>query len=459
MGEKMLRQSLSLSGAYIPGRFIGGLVCVLLSLMLAACNDSETPEELGVVVTPSSTEGPAPFNVSFDVSSTTSVSWVSWDFGDGTRTETVGDSSVSHTFTEPGEHIVVVHVHTSKTSITANRVTINVNVLADEGAPPPGGGGDSTQDINLVVASFAIDSELTPGTFETVSAIVQNVGTDAIQGSGLINVGYYLSTDDVITVDDILIGDTSIAIGDFFQAEEIPFGVEVLAPGENYQFDHPLALTNNVPAGTYYAGALVDYIDYYDWYTFTRSTDTSEFQYPTNVVVPETDEADNSRVLAQQVTVTGLACIDDAFEPDSSSVDATVIVPGEMQARNFCHDNADWLQFDAVQGNVYKIATEVIGAEADTQLMLYDRDATSILLFNDNVLNAPFITLCGQIYTADLECGWPPNPRSEIVWEALASGTYFIRVRLANCDEDEDAYCSDSPDGAGLDTEYTISLQ
>jgi hypothetical protein len=325
---------------------------------------------------------------------------------------------------------------------------------------PPGGDGDPLPDVNLVITSFAIDNLLTPGSFETVSAIVQNTGSDPLQGSGSISVGYYLSTDDIITVDDILIGDTSIAIGDFFQAGDISFGVESLAPGQNYQFDHALALTNNIPAGVYYAGAIVDYIDYYHWYAFARATDTLEFEFPVNVVVPESDETDNTRVLtADQVTVTGLACVDDAFEPDNSTDSATTIAPGETQVRNFCHDNADWLQFDAVQGNIYKITTQVTGLEADTQLMLYDQDGSSMLLFNDNIYNGPFITSCGSLYTVDLQCGWPPNPPSEIVWEALASGTYFVRVRLTNCDEDEDHYCASSPDGAGLDTEYAVSLQ
>ena len=339
--------------------------------------------------------------------------------------------------------------------------TGNISPPGADGDPAAGDNGDVDlmPDVNLVVASFAIDSLLTPGSFETVSAIVQNIGSDPLQGSGSINVGYYLSTDNVITVDDILIGDTSIAIGDFFQAGDISFGVESLAPGENYQFDHPLALTSNIPAGVYYAGAIVDYIDYYHWYTFARATDTVEFEFPVDVVVPETDETDNTRVLtANQVTVTGLTCDDDAFEPDNSTGAATVIAPGETQVRNFCHDNADWLQFDAVQGNIYKITTQITGLEADTQLMLYDRDGSSILLFNDNIYNGPFVTECGQLYTVDLECGWPPNPPSEIVWEALASGTYFVRVRLTNCDEDKDQYCASSPDGAGLDTEYSISL-
>lgn len=61
-------------------------------------------------------------------------------------------------------------------------------------------------------------------------------------------------------------------------------------------------------------------------------------------------------------------------------------------------------------------------------------------------------------------------PRSEIVWESQATGTYFVKVRVTSCDEDKDAFCESlrpsnlvngvgSPDGAGLDTEYTITLQ
>lgn len=457
----MSRKLFRLDGTSYSRRLRAGLVCALLSLVLAACDDDDdigpaTPE---VIITPSATEGDAPLNVTFNVSGAgTSVTSAVWDFGDGGSAQSVGKASVSHTFEQPGANVVTVTVTTSRPTIAVYEIAMIINVLGDD--TPPGGGGGPVRDVNLVVASFAIDDQLTPGGYETVSAIVQNIGLDELQGSGLINVGYYLSTDDTITVDDILIGDTSIAIGDFFQAEDIAFGIESLAAGENYQFDHPLAVTSNVPAGVYYAGAIVDYLDYYEWYTFPRSTDTEEFEFPVHVTVAETDETDNARVLmAHQVTVAGPGCADDAFEPDNSSGSANVIAPGDVQARNFCSDNADWLQFDAVQGSVYKITAQVTGAEADTQLMLYDRDASSLLLYNDNILNGPFITPCGFVYTADLECGWPPNPSSEIVWEALASGTYFIRLRLANCDEDKDPHCALSPDGAGLDTEYSISLQ
>lgn len=112
----------------------------------------------------------------------------------------------------------------------------------------------------------------------------------------------------------------------------------------------------------------------------------------------------------------------------------------------------------------------------DTQLILYDRDGQSILLFQDNI---------NDLETVDLLKGWPyslepcdpdiertcNNPDSEIVWEAEYTGTYYVKVRTATCDEDLDTYCNNinlpvsdfeyntSPDGVGLNTEYTVTLE
>jgi hypothetical protein len=333
-------------------------------------------------------------------------------------------------------------------------------------------------DVNLVVTSFAIDRDLSPGTWETVSAIIQNTGSGKLEGSGHIDVGYFLSTDDEITVDDIFLGDTSIGIGDSFSRDDVDFGFESLSAGENYQFDHQLAITNNLAPGNYYVGAIVDYIDYYEWYTFPRATDTNEYAFPEHVTVDESDETDNVRVIPEyMVAVNNPTCTDDVYEPDSINADATPIRPGQTQIRNFCRDNSDWLAFDAVQGNIYKISTETIGTEVDTQLILYDTDGTSILLFHDNIGNdsdnniaRPTCPPSQSNDIVDLGCGWPEIPRSELVWEAQASGMYFIKVRTTHCDEDLDDFCEaipntagpeglGSPDGTGLDTEYSVTLQ
>ena len=428
---------------------------MLAMVTLAGC-DSGGGNENAVVDNPDNTisvrastlEGLVPLDVTFTVNGEF-VENVVWDFGDGQTTGTGGTDSVTHTFVEPGQLTVnaAVTAKTSYIDVETFNFVVPINVIPD---------------VNLIVQSFAIDTEVTPLGLETVSAIIQNIGVSALTGSGHIDVGYFLSTDDVITVDDIYIGDTSIVIGDSFNQAEVPFGFEQLSPGENYQYDHQLAVKGNIPEGTYFAGAIVDYIDEYEWYTFPRATDSQEYMFPEHATVDETIETDNARLLpAHQVTVSAPVCADDVFEPDNGSAAATPISLGETQARNFCYDNSDWLQFDAVQGGVYKISTATLGTETDTQLILYDRDGSSILLFHDNI---------GNWATVDLESDWPGDPSSEIVWEAQFTGTYFIKVRTTTCDEDKDASCESissanspegvgSPDGVGLDTEYSITVQ
>ncbi len=440
-------------------RFFRPLIIILISAALSSCSGGSSgsseqedgSDQSSVAIIASVSEGFAPLEVTFSVvENGTNVKSVFWDFGDG-QSLSAGDGPVTHTFSASGDYSVSASLDTTNSATPVIR-TSSITVF---------------KNVNLVVSSFAIDDALTPGSLETISAIIQNIGTDSLDSEGVyIDVGYYLSTDENITVDDIYIGDTSIQIGTFFTQSDIQFGFQELAPGENYQFDHQLAVKGNVPAGTYYAGAIVDYVHEFDWYTFPRSTDTREYSFPVHVVVPESNENDNVRLLpAHQVTVSAETCVDDAYESDNSSMEATVISVGQTQVHNFCFDNSDWLQFDAVEGGVYKITTFDLGLETDTQLILYDKDASSILLFHDNLGNVE-----AETKTVDLESDFPPRPESEIVWEAQSAGTYYIRVRTTACDEDLDDHCETknpsmapegigSPDGVGLDTEYSISLQ
>ena len=448
-----------------------GLSCVLLlTLFITGCNDDDDNDSTEVTVTASRTEGIAPVTVSFDVQGIddADINSISWDFGDGTGASTsyLSDSyDVSHTYTTTGTHTVTAIVYAWGGGVYTGLSRVIV-----------------IPDVNLVVSSFAIDPEFTPCDIETVSAIIQNIGVMDLAGAGDLHVGYYLSTDETITVDDIYIGDTTIIVGDYFLQSEVPFGFELLSPSENYQYVHQLSTKCNIPGGTYYAGAFVDYLDEYHWYTFPRATDTDEYVFPKPSVVWESNEDDNIRVLpAFAVTVPNDECFDDIYDikGDDDSATATLILPGESQQHNFCFDNSDWLKFDAIQGRVYGISTktdhQVVGGvnlsptEADTQLILYDRDASSILLFEDNKR----VFECTDIHTVDLESGWPVcDPDSEIVWEAEFSGTYFIKVRTTTCDEDEpfDPHCNGvspedliisntSPDGVGLNTDYTVTFE
>ena len=88
---------------------------------------------------------------------------------------------------------------------------------------------------------------------------------------------------------------------------------------------------------------------------------------------------------------------------------------------------------------------------------------------DDNLTAPPNCPPLQDNDTVDLGCDWPVIPRSEIVWETQVTGTYFIKVRTTTCDEDFDSFCETrpsrgpegfgSPDGVGLDTAYSITLQ
>ena len=175
-------------------------------------------------------DGFNPLTVTFDVIGPSSViDGATWLFDGGDTAETAGTSSITYTFVNPGEITVHVIVIARDESSGNYEFDIPITVLPD---------------VNLIVSSFAIDTELTAGGLETISAIIQNIGSDTLTGEGSgaviphIDVGYYLSTDDNISVDDIFIGDTSIFISAFFTGTDVVFGVQSLAPGENYQYDH-----------------------------------------------------------------------------------------------------------------------------------------------------------------------------------------------------------------------------
>lgn len=451
---------------------------IALAAALAGCDDgdngSATSGSIDLEFTAAPIQGFAPLTVT--LSTDMPQEGMVWDFGDGSPTVT-DVRRLDHTFELPGVYTVSLSVTDESGNVTSTTREITANAS-----------------VNLVVTNFAISATATtsptttlassPGYFNTVSATIQNIGTGPVAGSGLLHVGYYLSKDQNITVDDIYIGDTSIVLG---SNELVPgqFGVPQLGPQEQYSYVHALANKGNIPNGNYYAGAIVDYIDRYDWYDFPSATDTLEYSYPSHVTVTETNENDNVSPL-QQVTVSSTVCTRDMYENDDNAANATVLGIDTTQTHNLCFDNSDWFQFSAVEGNVYKVTVNVVdgtAGEVDPQLILYDQNAKDILLFQDNRNNFPTVDLGSGWCTGDIDpVTLESNPNthfcagSSIVWKATATGTYFLKVRTATCDEDQDDYCQDaspgdidptnpitnpntSPDGVGNNTGYTITLQ
>ena len=78
------------------------------------------------------------------------------------------------------------------------------------------------------------------------------------------------------------------------------------------------------------------------------------------------------------------ACLDDEFEHDDDSSRAVLVaVDSPPQARAHCQDE-DWIAFDGVEGTTYVIETSDLSASNDTVISLWDTDAQTLLLADDN---------------------------------------------------------------------------
>ena len=143
------------------------------------------------------------------------------------------------------------------------------------------------------------------------------------------------------------------------------------------------------------------------WTPTSIATDTAT---PTSTTTPtSTHTPTPTSTPTNTPTATPTATVaPDAFEPDNSSAQASVItVNGAAQSHNFQPaSDEDWVKFTAVKDALYTIFTSNLGAIADTILELYDTDGTTLLDGNDDSI----------------------AKASRIDWTASADGTYFVRV-------------------------------
>ncbi|MGD9495441.1 MAG: S8 family serine peptidase [Armatimonadota bacterium] len=120
---------------------------------------------------------------------------------------------------------------------------------------------------------------------------------------------------------------------------------------------------------------------------------------------------------AYEIAISGTAAVQgDAYEPDNSSAEATLIATdGTRQEHDFhVGGDVDWLCFDAGAGDRYRLKTAL--GSADTCIFLYGTDAATLLAHNDD--RVPSYVGPGL---ADYS--------SEIVWDCPADGRYYVKVR------------------------------
>ncbi|MEM7129847.1 MAG: trypsin-like serine protease [Chloroflexota bacterium] len=125
---------------------------------------------------------------------------------------------------------------------------------------------------------------------------------------------------------------------------------------------------------------------------YLNTLGASDMTYDVSVIGEATDEP-----------VTG-----DRYEPDDSTVGAsTIATDGSIQAHSFhVASDIDWVQFDAVAGVQYAIATSNLQGEADTLISLYEPDGTTLITLNDD------------------DDGYA----SKIEWKVSDAGMYFVKI-------------------------------
>lgn len=127
------------------------------------------------------------------------------------------------------------------------------------------------------------------------------------------------------------------------------------------------------------------------------------------------------------LAVTASACQADGLEDDDSAAQArNLAVGGAAQSRTSCPaSDEDWGKFSASAGKIYVIQTSNLGADGDTELVLYDQNGATELIRNDDF-------------------GY--GRASRIVWQAPGAGVYFVRVRHHN------------PTASGAGTQYDLAV-
>jgi hypothetical protein len=154
--------------------------------------------------------------------------------------------------------------------------------------------------------------------------------------------------------------------------------------------------------------------------TLTPTSTTTPTATPTaTVTLTPTGTATGTPTPTPTPTATSTPC-SDSYEPDDTHLEAKAIVPGDPPQHRSFHtaNDLDFIKLATMTNYIYTIRTLNLEGATDTILTILDTDGTTALMMNDDDPENP--------------------PASRIVWQAPASGTYFIRVsnflNLGNCD-------------------------
>lgn len=145
------------------------------------------------------------------------------------------------------------------------------------------------------------------------------------------------------------------------------------------------------------------------------STPTSTATRPPTGVPTNTPTATATPTSSPSPTPTSTPGCEDTYEEDDTPPNASWISTEAIPQTHTFHKplDVDWVKFEGVADSTYTIVTSNLISDTDTVLALYPAD----------ILVDPYTRALAS--NDDYGAGWA----SRIVWRALESGTYYIRVR------------------------------
>ena len=202
-----------------------------------------------------------------------------------------------------------------------------------------------------------LDTESRTETF-SVSVTITNVGTENLVEGELFSVEYYLSEDDLITPDDMVIDNRSI---------NIPHNIST---GESVTINSYVTMEGrNILAGSYYFGAVVDASAYFVEFEDARTEPSAYVMTSDRHTIDLINFENNASLDNQYVTISGSNtsyCSEDAQEPNDYRSEASPLLLGYAATEgNYCDDRADWYEFTALNtGSFIMSASEHVGGVA-----------------------------------------------------------------------------------------------
>lgn len=158
----------------------------------------------------------------------------------------------------------------------------------------------------------------------------------------------------------------------------------LLDPGQSTLINATVTIPSSLGSGAYYMGPVIS-------------------------AVGDTNPANNS--ISEPVSITGLACTDDAFEADNGAASSNALLLGVSQLHNHCNGSSDWMRFDAVAGTAYGFNTTQLGMDAWATLRVYDSDGTTQLAASHSTSNS--VT------------------EQRLTWTAPHTGAFYLRATPA----------------------------